>query len=49
MECAVCGTELIGKMKDVSFNKLTNKSYKRKIYVCTKCDIWITVETPLDA
>lgn len=46
MNCTKCGDKISEKIKDFSLNSLTNKEYERSIFVCTKCDVWITIETP---
>jgi hypothetical protein len=46
MECPICKEQLRLAANDESNNPKTGAKYNRKIYVCDKDDVWLTVEMP---
>ena len=48
MKCPKCGSKILPKKQDFSYNfdSKPKKKYTRKIYWCKKDDIWITLEIP---
>lgn len=48
MKCPKCGSEMILKGKDNSYNfqEKAKKRYNRSVYWCKKDDVWVNVETP---
>jgi hypothetical protein len=46
VECPICKEPLRLAGNDESNNTKTGTKYDRKIYVCDKDDVWLTVEVP---
>jgi hypothetical protein len=46
MECPICKEPLRLAGNDESNNPKTGAKYDRKVYVCGKDDVWLTVEVP---
>ena len=39
---------MIIRKQDVSNNPDSAKKYDRKVFICGACDIWVTVELPIE-
>ena len=46
MECPICKKPLRLASDDESNNPKTGAKYDRRVYVCDKDDVWLTLEEP---